>query len=110
LIRPGRTAVTFAERFGAPGLTRLWTEAPQPRAYGDVVLSDAGRAPAHVDHDTAILGLLHMQHNRLLGIDRAREYRGHAILLGTARDHLGRAAHAGGGRRDEAADRGGPRG
>lgn len=90
LIRPGAAAARFGEAFGAPALAALWTEDPAPREYGRLVLpAPQGKAP----HENALLALLHMQHNRLFGIDRARETRGYAILRGVARDHLGRRAH-----------------
>ncbi|WP_406291563.1 lantibiotic dehydratase [Embleya sp. NBC_00896] len=101
LIRPGRMAATCADRLKAPALAELWSRAPEPGAYGAIVLSDAGRRPAGAAHDNAVLGLLHMQHNRLLGIDRAGEYRGYAVLRGIACDHLGRLAHAADRARDE---------
>ncbi|MFJ8740823.1 lantibiotic dehydratase [Embleya sp. NPDC127516] len=94
LIRPGRTAAAVGERLGVPALAELWSRPPYGRAYGEIVLSDAGRRPAGAAHENAVLGLLHMQHNRLLGIDRAGEQRGYAILRGIACDHLGRLAHA----------------
>ncbi|WP_245599994.1 lantibiotic dehydratase [Embleya scabrispora] len=94
LIRPGHTAAAVGERLGVPALARLWTRPEYGRAYGATVLSDAGRRPAGAAHENAVLGLLHMQHNRLIGIDRASEQRGYAILRGIASDHLGRLAHA----------------
>ncbi|WP_246127218.1 lantibiotic dehydratase [Embleya hyalina] len=94
LIRPGRTAAAVGDRLGAPALAQAWTRAPRARAYGGIVLSDNGRGPAGAAHENALLGLLHMQHNRLLGIDPASEDRGYEILRGIASDHLGRLAHA----------------
>ncbi|MET7300931.1 lantibiotic dehydratase [Embleya sp. NPDC005575] len=94
LIRPGHTAAAVGERLGVPALAELWSRSPQARAYGAIVLSDGGRRPAGAAHENAVLGLLHMQHNRLLGIDRASEQRGYDILRGIASDHLGRLAHA----------------
>lgn len=95
LVRPGRgrTAARFAEAYGAPALAALWTEAPEPRTYGRIVLSDKGRPPSGSAQENAVLALLHMQYNRLLGIDRAGELSGYAVLRGVARDHLARLAH-----------------
>ncbi|MGI5339831.1 lantibiotic dehydratase [Streptomyces sp. CA-181903] len=85
-VLPGRAAAGLAALLGAPRLAELWTGAPAGRAYGPLV----------VPHDTAaLLGLLHMQYNRLFGIDRDGEERGYAVLRGIARDHLGRRRHAG---------------
>ncbi|WP_461036820.1 lantibiotic dehydratase [Streptomyces mayteni] len=61
-----------------------WAAAEEPAALGRLLLPRA-------DRDGILLSLLHMQHNRLLGIDRARENRGYAVLRGVARAHLGRA-------------------
>ncbi|MEU0938788.1 lantibiotic dehydratase [Embleya sp. NPDC005971] len=94
LIRPGHTAAAAGDRLGMPALAELWSHAPETRAYGTIVLSDAGRRPAGSAHENAVLALLHLQHNRLLGIDRASEQRGYDILRGIASDHLGRLAHA----------------
>ncbi|OPC79420.1 lantibiotic dehydratase [Embleya scabrispora] len=93
LIRPGRTAAAVEQRLGVSALADMWTRPAEGRAYGRTVLSDSGRRPANARHENALLGLLHMQHNRLLGIDRASEGRGYAILRGIASDHLGRLAH-----------------
>ncbi|WP_424637899.1 lantibiotic dehydratase [Embleya sp. AB8] len=94
LIRPGHTAAAVRDRLGVPALAELWTRPAAAHAYGAIVLSDEARRPADTAHENAILGLLHMQHNRLLGIDRAGEARGYTILRGIASDHLGRLAHA----------------
>ena len=86
LLVPGRAAAVFAERFSCAPLAELWSGAPGA-AYGELLLPE-GRP----DREGArtILALLHMQHNRLLGIDREHEGRGYAVLGGFARDHLHR--------------------
>ncbi|XCM84243.1 lantibiotic dehydratase [Kitasatospora sp. HUAS MG31] len=89
LIRPGEAARHAAEALGIPALGPLWTESPEPRAYGGLVL-----AGPEADRDEAVLSLLHMRHNRLFGIDAAAEARGYAVLRGAARTLLGRRAHA----------------
>ncbi|WP_055710738.1 lantibiotic dehydratase [Streptomyces torulosus] len=93
LIVPGRTAESAASALGAP-LADLWTGTPETRTYGALVLSDEEGTPGTGGHAEAVLSLLHMQHNRLLGIDRAAEDIGYAVLRGVARDHQGRLAHA----------------
>lgn len=90
---PGRTARSAAPALGE-ALTAAWTTTPETRAYGALLLSDQGRAPGSEQHAEAVLSLLHMQHNRLLGIDRAGEDTGYAVLRGVARAHQGRLAHA----------------
>ncbi|OMI34076.1 lantibiotic dehydratase [Streptomyces sparsogenes] len=92
LIRPGErgeTARLAARELSSPELARLWTETPEPGAYGRLIL-----ATPPEDRDEAVLSLLHMRHNRLFGIGRAAEARGYAVLRGVARAHLGRRAHA----------------
>ncbi|MYZ41288.1 hypothetical protein GT002_40825, partial [Streptomyces sp. SID4917] len=42
---------------------------------------------------TAVDGLLHMQHNRLVGIGPEQEALSHAVLRGIAREHAGRLRH-----------------
>ncbi|MER6089776.1 lantibiotic dehydratase [Streptomyces bluensis] len=93
LIVPGRTAESAAPVLGAP-LADLWTNTPETRKYGALLLSEEGGTPGTGEHAEAVLSLLHMQHNRLLGIDRAGEDIGYAVLRGVARDHQGRLAHA----------------
>ncbi|MFI2415768.1 lantibiotic dehydratase [Streptomyces sp. NPDC018947] len=93
LIVPGRTAHSAAPALGE-ALTAAWTTTPETRAYGALLLSDEGRAPGSDQHAEAVLSLLHMQHNRLLGIDRVGEDAGYAVLRGVARAHQGRLAHA----------------
>ncbi|MFJ8695104.1 lantibiotic dehydratase [Streptomyces roseolilacinus] len=91
LIRPGSAVSSAAEALGAPSLGTLWSESPEPRAYGRLILS----AP-EADRDEALLSLLHMRHNRLFGTDRAAEARGYAVLRGAVRTHVGRRQHGSG--------------
>ncbi|MBO8185257.1 lantibiotic dehydratase [Streptomyces spirodelae] len=93
LIVPGRTAQSAAPVLGAP-LAALWSTTPETGKYGALLLSDGGRGPGTEQHAEAVMALLHMQHNRLLGIDRTGEDTGYAVLRGVARDHQGRLAHA----------------
>ncbi|MFJ8846207.1 lantibiotic dehydratase [Streptomyces cyaneofuscatus] len=94
LIVPGRTAESAAPLLGA-AVTGLWSDTPETRAYGELLLSAEGkRAPGTPAHAEAVMALLHMQHNRLFGIDRDNEDSGYAVLRGVARDHQGRLAHA----------------
>lgn len=92
LIVPGRTAESAARVLGDP-LADLWSNTPETGKYGALLLSDGGRAPGTAQHAEAVMALLHMQHNRLFGIDRAGEDTGYAVLRGVARDHQGRLAH-----------------
>lgn len=84
LLTSGTAAGRLSETVGVSALTSLWTASPIPRAYGRAVLA------AHDPHrgadarNTALLGLLHMHHNRLHGIDPRHERRTLALLAKTA--------------------------
>ncbi|MEV5986333.1 lantibiotic dehydratase [Streptomyces sp. NPDC052051] len=90
IVVPGRAAAVFAERFSCAPLADLWKSAPGA-AYGKLLLPHGRLSPVG---ERSVPALLHMQHNRLLGIDRAHEHRGYAVLGGFARDHLRRQAAA----------------
>ncbi|WP_406229269.1 lantibiotic dehydratase [Streptomyces anthocyanicus] len=93
LIAPGHTAQSASPALGAP-LAALWGNNPETRQYGARLLSDGGRrVPAAEQHAEAVMSLLHMQHNRLLGIDRISEEAALAVLRGVAHDHEARRAH-----------------
>ncbi|MET9662812.1 lantibiotic dehydratase [Streptomyces sp. NPDC006510] len=85
---PGDTARTAAAELGIPALAELWAHAPEPPAYGKLVL-----AASEADRDEAVLSLLHMRHNRHFGIDAAAEARAYAVLRGAARTRIARRAH-----------------
>ncbi|AKL67704.1 conserved hypothetical protein [Streptomyces sp. Mg1] len=89
LIQPGRTAANLAAACGIPGIETLWRE---PSGLGrELGLSgDAGHR-ADRRRDTALVSLLHMQHNRLIGNDLASESRAIVLLGHVARQQLGRA-------------------
>ncbi|MEU9028504.1 lantibiotic dehydratase [Streptomyces sp. NPDC048383] len=89
LIQPGRTAANLAAACGIPGIETLWRE---PSRLGrELDLSgDAGHR-ADRRRDTALVSLLHMQHNRLIGNNLASESRAVVLLGHVARQQLGRA-------------------
>ncbi|MFI2214749.1 lantibiotic dehydratase [Streptomyces sp. NPDC020141] len=88
-IVPGRCLRAFAGLPGAGAAAELWARSAAPRRFGEAVIG--GRPGERAA--TAVDGLLHMQHNRLIGTDRAHETRTLAVLRGVARDHLGRSRH-----------------
>ncbi|MFD7906171.1 lantibiotic dehydratase [Kitasatospora sp. NPDC059747] len=87
-IKPGRALEHFTDLIGSPAVHETWSQSAA-RTYGDVVLSGlpAGR------RDHALRGILHMQHNRLIGISPENEDRSYAVLRGIARDEIGRRSH-----------------
>ncbi|MYQ96588.1 hypothetical protein GTY20_37815 [Streptomyces sp. SID4946] len=84
-IIPGACLRRFTELTGTTVVHDLWSSAAAPRAYGRLLLVE----PPDLRSDVALRSLLHMQHNRLIGIDPTKEVRSHAILRGVARDYSG---------------------
>ncbi|MCT9139772.1 lantibiotic dehydratase [Streptomyces violarus] len=89
-IRPGHALETYTERSGSDFVRRIWCDAKEVRAYGRALL---GEVPSE-RRDSALRGILHMQHNRLIGIHPEKEDRSYAVLRGIARDHIGRTSLA----------------
>lgn len=90
IIRPGRVAEGFAAATGAQHVAALWQNSPEVQKYGSALLS--GDVPDTVSRDQALMGLLHMHHNRLFGIDREKEKTSYSILAGLAKDHMYRTS------------------
>ncbi|MFD4659384.1 lantibiotic dehydratase [Kitasatospora sp. NPDC058444] len=88
-IVPGRCLQAFGGLPGAGAVARLWARSGAPRRFGEAVIG----APLDERTSVAVDGLLHMQHNRLIGPDRGHETRTLAVLRGVARDHLGSLRH-----------------
>ncbi|WP_051879132.1 lantibiotic dehydratase [Streptomyces sp. NRRL B-24720] len=84
LIVPQATAQNLEETLGITGLSSMWHESTAPRALSGALKGDAAT------RQRAILSHLHMQHNRLIGIDRASEMRTLTLLGHVARAHIGR--------------------
>ncbi|WP_326806732.1 MULTISPECIES: lantibiotic dehydratase [unclassified Streptomyces] len=89
LIRPGNVLGSLLDSGEVPGMRSVWTEGDAAHRYGSALLGSAEQRTV----DIAVRGLLHMQHNRLLGIKPDREERGYGILRGIARQHLGELTH-----------------
>ncbi|MGP3990898.1 lantibiotic dehydratase [Streptomyces sp. 3N207] len=89
LIRPGNVLGAFLDTWAVPGMRPVWTEADAVRRYGSALLG----SPQERITGIALRGLLHMQHNRLLGISPDQEERSYGILRGVARQHLGELHH-----------------
>lgn len=86
LVAPGRAVDRTAEAVRVPGLRDLWTQSPAVRTYGSLLGVDAAADGMSVTGD-ALLAVLHMQHNRLIGINRTKETRSYAVLRGVALAH-----------------------
>ncbi|MFD0446155.1 thiopeptide-type bacteriocin biosynthesis protein [Streptomyces indonesiensis] len=78
LIVPGRAAERLAEIFSAPTLKTLWQPSEASQNYAVAI----GIDKAHPANEGTITSLLHMQHNRLIGINPEKEKRSYAILRG----------------------------
>lgn len=90
LVVPGRAAEQLAEVIGLPGLQALWMDSPSAGVYGAIVgVNDADPDRTPLAEDT-ILSVLHMQHNRLIGINKEKEKRSYAVLRGVALAHTER--------------------
>ncbi|MEU1779093.1 lantibiotic dehydratase [Streptomyces abikoensis] len=90
LIVPGQSLTRFTAHTGLNVLRDLWTGKEAPSRYGRSILRD----PFDERMTIALMGMLHMQHNRLLGINPEGEQRSFAVLRGVARTVVGRPADA----------------
>jgi len=92
LIDPADGWAGLAAEPGGAGVLAAWRQrAAAVRAYGGLTrkLAAAGELTARVD---ALVGaVLHMHHNRLVGIDRPAEERSYAIARGAIVAHRDRA-------------------
>ncbi|MFF8597333.1 lantibiotic dehydratase [Streptomyces sp. NPDC015232] len=93
IIRPGRATEGFAAATGARHVADAWRSAPEIQKYGSALLLGDGLGT--VSRDQALMGLLHMHHNRLFGIDRQKEKAGYAVLASLAKDHVYRTSEEG---------------
>ncbi|MFF3628879.1 lantibiotic dehydratase [Streptomyces sp. NPDC002164] len=80
LIRPGGTAQQLAEVTGVGALKPFWENSTVAQEYGNHVLCARNELRDTDSQNTAILGLLHMQHNRLFGTDAPHERRTLSLL------------------------------
>ncbi|MFJ8250848.1 lantibiotic dehydratase [Streptomyces sp. NPDC094466] len=89
LVQPGACLDRFTELTGTAAFRDVWAADDTPSAYAKHLLVE----PPDLRTDTALRGMLHMQHNRLIGINREKEARAQALLRGIARAHLGAQRH-----------------
>jgi thiopeptide-type bacteriocin biosynthesis protein len=68
---------------------RAWSDSPAPREIYRIMHNHAAEEMS----ENLILSLLHMQHNRLIGVDRASELRVLTLLGQIGRYHIGRRRH-----------------
>jgi thiopeptide-type bacteriocin biosynthesis protein len=93
LIAPGRSAELLAARL-SPGCRALLRGTRGPGTeLGRLLLPGLDTSSAYNRCDAAVISLLHMQHNRLVGIDPANEARTLGLLSQVARAHAGRERH-----------------
>ncbi|MEU4505630.1 lantibiotic dehydratase [Streptomyces sp. NPDC024089] len=84
IISPSNTASNLGEHLGSSNLGRAWSGNVIAKEYGDVILRNS-EFLSETARDYSILSLLHMQHNRLIGINPENEKKT-LTLLG----HVGR--------------------
>ncbi|MET9670622.1 lantibiotic dehydratase [Streptomyces sp. NPDC006475] len=92
LATPGRTAHGLEREFGIRGLKSMWSN---NALDGGSFLGDESQS-----WDDIVLSLLHMQYNRLIGINKEEELTSLKLLGHVARAHLGRRISEGGQSRD----------
>lgn len=90
IIEPGRTATLLSDRLppGCGKLLGLLSEVGGD--MGQLLLPRLDRGNTCTRHDMSVLSLLHMQHNRLVGIDPSNEKETLALLVQVARAQLSR--------------------
>lgn len=84
IILPGQAADALARVSGIPEMARLWSEANECRDYGASIGISSRESTLPAVNEEAIHSVLHMQHNRISGIDPAHEMRSFAVLRGVA--------------------------
>ncbi|MFJ3219501.1 lantibiotic dehydratase [Kitasatospora sp. NPDC086801] len=87
---------------GWPGLRALdhgattlasWQRRSEPlRSYGELLRAQAESGSLPTDLDNIVHSLLHLHHNRLIGVDRTAEGKSYALLRGAVRAHHQRSA------------------
>ncbi|MEV6520351.1 lantibiotic dehydratase [Longispora sp. NPDC051575] len=94
LLDPYGDGTGLAAVEGGPALLDIWRRrAPAVAAYGDTVraLAEAGRL--HGTRDSVLDAVLHMHHNRLVGVDPQGEAGALAIARGAVAAHRDRRRH-----------------
>lgn len=90
LLDPASGWRALAERAGGERLLESWAARRQALAtYGDTARATGG------SRDVLLPSLLHMHHNRLIGIDRESEFRSLALARGAVEAHRNRARFLG---------------
>ncbi len=91
LIDPAADWVGLAAEPGGAGVLTAWRQrAAAVRAYGVLTRKLAAAGELSVRIDTLVGAVLHMHHNRLVGIDRPAEERSYAIARGAIAAHRDR--------------------
>jgi thiopeptide-type bacteriocin biosynthesis protein len=88
LVRPGGTAALLERALGLRRLHETWQGSGTVARLGDRLQALRDGAAGTRRRDLAVLSLLHMQHNRLVGGDVAAERKAGMLLGHVARAHL----------------------
>ncbi len=88
LVRPGATAARLEQVLGLRRLHETWQGSGTVARLGDRLQALRDGAAGTRRRDLAVLSLLHMQHNRLVGADVAAERKAGMLLGHVARAHL----------------------
>ncbi|MGY0232170.1 lantibiotic dehydratase [Longispora urticae] len=94
LLDPYGDATALAAVEGGPALLDIWRRrAPAVAAYGATVRELAAAGRLHGTRDSVLDAVLHMHHNRLVGVDPQGEAGALAIARGAAAAHRDRRRH-----------------
>ncbi|MFJ9361446.1 lantibiotic dehydratase [Streptomyces mirabilis] len=87
IVQPGATAHNLEGALGLAGLAATWQESDAPKTAAALWGREAARTGDTGLGRRAALSVLHMHHNRLIGVDRSSELRTLTLLGHIARTH-----------------------
>ncbi|MGW8500959.1 lantibiotic dehydratase [Streptomyces sp. CLCI03] len=93
LVVPGEAATRLAEVLEMPGLADAWRTTAALETLATALADTARRTGSQAARRHTVLSFLHMQHNRLIGVDRSSELRTLTLLAHIARAHTDRLKH-----------------
>ncbi|MFI9567391.1 lantibiotic dehydratase [Streptomyces rishiriensis] len=91
---PGQASQLLENATRIEGIAKLWRESSSASQLGELLCQGPTSRAWRNRRDIALSGLLHMQHNRLIGIDALNEKKCLTLLGHVARLHVNRANHA----------------
>lgn len=95
LLEPGAVASRLEEVLKLPGLTAMWQTSACIKEMSEALRDDESRTGDVAFRRRILLSFLHMQHNRLIGVDRSSEARTLTLLGHVARAYTDRQRYRG---------------